>query len=98
MNKLLKRGQSTKLKLYEERITAVDELKSNLINPPTLALPREDALFTIETDACNRKAGYVLLQPKQDRKTFGLLVTGNGGQATMRKKYDGIQQEFLAIV
>lgn len=52
LNKLLKKAQPTKFDLDDDRKTAVEKLKNNLINPPIFAQPGEDASFTIRTDAC----------------------------------------------
>ena len=63
----LQKGQPTKFEeLSDEEEKAFKSLKSKLVNPPILALPRSEGKFTLDTDACDTQVGCVLLQDQPD--------------------------------
>lgn len=48
--------------LNEKEGDFVASLKDSLIGPPGLALPESSGLYTLDTGACDKQVGFVLLQ------------------------------------
>lgn len=65
-HKLKKKGASTKFGVNACERAVVDDSKQNLIEPPVLVLFRTDKPFSIETAACYKLVGCVILQPQND--------------------------------
>ena len=62
LNQRLTKGQPTKWgELKDEETKAFKNLKTRLINPPVLALPKVGRRYIIDTDACAYQVGCVLL-------------------------------------
>lgn len=97
-NNLLKNVQPTEFNLNEEERTAVDDWKSNVINPSILALPKKDAPH------CNRDrrmqrtkwtgpSAASAKRPNNIRPKWMLVADVNQS----RENCDIMQQECLAI-
>lgn len=52
--------------LSEEKRDTMKKLQIKLISPSVLELPRFTGRYTVDTDACDRKVGCVLLQEQTD--------------------------------
>lgn len=53
--------------LHEKDGAKVASLKDALISSPVLALPRNEARYALDIDACDKQTGCVLLQKLEDR-------------------------------
>lgn len=51
--------------LSNEERDAMKQLQIKLISPPVLALPKLTRKYTVDTDACDRQVGYVMLQEQR---------------------------------
>ena len=75
---------------------AFDELKAALMSPPILALPRDDGMFILDTDAADHSIGAVLSQ-MQDGQEKVIAYAGR----TLNKceyNYCTTRKELLAVV
>lgn len=61
LNKQLKKGELTRFELNDKERQRVDELKEKITTTPVPALSRPEGQFVIETDACDKEVGCVLL-------------------------------------
>lgn len=59
-------GEPTAFELNDEEQQTIDALKKEPITPPVLALPRLEVQLVIETDACDKHVGSVLLQEQEE--------------------------------
>jgi len=81
----------------ETQAAAFTRLRDALLHPPVLALPRREAPFTIDVDACDAQLGCALLQEQQK----GQLKTGGFySRAFQREKrnYSATEKECLGLV
>jgi Reverse transcriptase (RNA-dependent DNA polymerase)/RNase H-like domain found in reverse transcriptase len=63
LNILLRKGESLQLNsLSKEQLAAFETLRTRLLDPPILALPRAEGLFTLDTDASQEKIGCCFFQ------------------------------------
>ena len=76
---------------------AFQELKTKLISPPILALPRHGYKYTLDTDACVYQVGCTLLQeqPNGDKLPVGYW---SRSLTKAEKNYSATERECLAIV
>lgn len=51
----------------EEVLAAINAMKDALLSPPVLAIPIFIAHMTLDTDACDKRVGCVLLQKQEDK-------------------------------
>jgi hypothetical protein len=67
LNALLCKGESPQLgELSLEQKDAFEKRRQNLLDPPILALPRAEGLFTLDTDASQNQIGCCLFQDQPD--------------------------------
>ena len=67
LNALLRKGESPNFgQLNTEQTQAFEDLRARLLDPPILALPRKEGLFTLDTDASQEQIGCCLLQTQPD--------------------------------
>ena len=98
LNRKLRKGEPTVFgPLNEEEMGALEELKKRLIEPPILTLPRRDGRYTVDTDACDKQVGCVLLQeqPEVPARPIGYW-SRSLNQA--ERAYDTTHRECLAVV
>ena len=58
LNALLRKGESPNFgQLNTEQTQAFEDLRARLLDPPILALPRKEGLFTLDTDASQEQIG-----------------------------------------
>lgn len=71
--KLPKGHLQTFVGLLARKITALETLKTKLVDRPVMALPRSQGDFTIDTDPCNKQIGGIPLQkqPKGADRLIG---------------------------
>lgn len=63
LNLKLRKGQLTTFDiLNEEELGALPKLQRRLVKAPVLALPKSKGEYVVETNACDRQVGFVLLQ------------------------------------
>lgn len=97
LNEKFENGEPTQLILGNQELQAVDELKTHLMNPPVLAMPRINREYTGDTDASDIQIGWVLLQVQDNGvlKTFGYR---SHSLCNAEHLYDLMRKEFLADV
>jgi len=99
LNERLKKGQPTEFgPLSEEEQAAFKELRARLITPPILALPRSGLPMTVETDACDKQVGCVLLQDQPDGQPMKPLGYWSRSLNKAERNYNTTQRECLAVV
>ena len=78
------------------QLRSFEELKSAVMNPPILALPRLGLPYEIDTDACEHQVGFTLFQYQDDeRKPIGFW---SRTLSSHEKNYHMTEKECLAIV
>lgn len=77
---------------------ALYDLEKKLVNTPILALFREDAPYTIETEAFDKQLGWALLLPRQDEKNILPIWYWSRTSNDAEPKYDITQLDRLAVV
>jgi RNase H-like domain found in reverse transcriptase len=99
LNILLHKGESPQLNsLSEEQLAAFETLRSRLLDPPILALPRaEEGLFTLDTDASQEQIGCCLFQ-EQEGGTINPVGYWSRGLTSAERNYSTTEKECLAIV
>jgi len=98
LTELLKKGQPSEYDDFtEEQAEAFDALRQALINPPILALPRQDAPFTLDVDASDYQLGACLLQEQDDGQ---LAPCGYFSKTLLpaERNYSAVEKECLAVV
>lgn len=53
--------------LFDKEITALETLDAKLMESPLMALPRSQGDYTVDTEACDKGIGCVVLQKQPDR-------------------------------
>jgi transposase InsO family protein len=98
LNVLLRKGEKTVLDvLTEEQAKAFETLRTALLNPPILALPRLEGMFTLDTDASDTQLGCCLLQKQPDGKDLPVGYWSRG-LTPAERNYSTTEKECLAIV
>jgi RNase H-like domain found in reverse transcriptase len=98
LNALLRKGESPQLGvLSKEQLQSFDTLREKLLNPPILALPRKEGLFTMDTDASNEQIGCCLFQARPDGANHPVGYWSRGLTGAERN-YSTTEKECLAIV
>jgi len=79
------------------QMAAFEYLKERLTSTPTLALPRHEGLFILDTDACAVQVGCTLLQQQPDNS---ILPVGyySRGLIPAEQNYFTTDRECLAVV
>ena len=98
LNAMLKKGEPKSFEtLRPDAEDAFKALKRALTTTPVLALPRADAHSRLETDACDRQVGCVLLQmqPDGEYKPVGFW---SRSLCAAERNYDTSERECLAVV
>jgi hypothetical protein len=98
LNALLRKGESPQLGvLSKEQLDAFEQLRSNLLNPPILALPRAEGAMILDTDASDEQIGCCLFQEQPDgaRHPIGYW---SRGLTSAERNYSTTEKECLAIV
>ena len=97
LNDLLTKGRPKELEPFTEaEYSAYKELKEKLVSPPVLKLFQPDLPVILETDACNRQVGCILLQKHED----GIHPVGYWSRTlnSAEKNYSATERECLALV
>ena len=98
LNDKLRKGEPARFHtLNQAESDAFAELKERLTSPPVLALPRRDGHLTLDTDACARQLGCVLLQTQPDG-TDRPLGYWSRSLSSAERNYDTTERECLAVV
>ena len=98
LNALLRKGESPQLGvLSKEQLQSFDTLRAKLLNPPILALPRKEGMFTLDTDASNEQIGCCLFQTQPDGANHPVGYWSRG-LTRAEKNYSTTEKECLAIV
>jgi RNase H-like domain found in reverse transcriptase/Reverse transcriptase (RNA-dependent DNA polymerase)/Integrase zinc binding domain/Integrase core domain/Chromo (CHRromatin Organisation MOdifier) domain/Retroviral aspartyl protease len=98
LNALLRKGEGPQLGvLSPDQLTAFETLRARLLDPPILALPRADGVFTLDTDASNEQIGCCLYQDQPDG-TKHPIGYWSRGLASAERNYSTTEKECLAIV
>ena len=97
LTSLTKKGAPESFELDAEQTGAFEDLKRNLMNPPTLSLPREGRPYAIETDASDRQIGCVL-QQADDQGVWHPLGYWSRQLNAAECRYSATEKEALAIV
>lgn len=71
--------------------------KQSLKTPPVLALPRDEGKLTVDTDACDKQIGCVLLQEKPHGTTKRIGYWSRSFHYTERR-YEMTHRECFAVV
>lgn len=98
LNRLLQKGEDFDLPPFNQAQTdAFELLKSALIQPPVLRLPRKDLPYSVDTDACDDQVGCALLQTYPDgmRHPIGFW---SRSLIPAEKNYSVGERECLAVV
>lgn len=98
LNRKLRKDEPTKFdSLTTEETEAFETLKSKLVEPPVLALPRGKGRYTVDTDACNEQVGCVLLQEQPDgvKRPIGYWPRT---LTTAERAYGTTHRECLAVI
>ena len=97
LNLMLQKGQPDKFdELTDEQKAAFNELKERLISPPILALPQPHGHYVLDTDACDKQVGCVLMQEQEG--TLRPIGYWSRSLTPAEKNYDTTQREWLAVV
>jgi hypothetical protein len=83
--------------LSDEQLQSFDTLRTKLLNPPILALPRKEGLFTLDTDASNEQVGCCLFQAQPDGENHPVGYWSRG-LTNAERNYSTTEKECLAIV
>jgi len=98
LNAKLRKGEPVSFGPFNDKEQeAFDTLKMRLISPPVIALPRGTGKYTVDTDACDRQVGCVLLQEQltgPDRPIGYWSRSLTSAEAA----YDTTERECLAVV
>ena len=94
LNNLLKKNRS--FVWSEDCQTAFEELKARLQQPPILALPNDEDMFILDTDAADSSIGAVLSQ-KQEGMEKVIAYAGRTLSANERN-YCITRKELLAVI
>jgi RNase H-like domain found in reverse transcriptase len=95
LNALLCKGEIPQLgELSLEQKEAIEKLRQNLLDPPVLALPRAEGLFTLDTDASQNQIGLCLFQDQPDgsKNPVGYL---SRVLTSAEKNYSTTEKEFV---
>lgn len=83
--------------LTEEQVEAFESLKEALSNPPTLALPKKDGQYVLDTDASMYQIGCCL-QQKDERGKLKPLGYWSRVLRDEEIRYSTVEKEALAVV
>ena len=95
--KLEKGKDATFPTLTEEEENAFLTLKKKLASPPELALPQSGRTYIVDTDACDKQVGCVLLQ-EDENDVLHPIGYWSRTLTKPEKNYDATHRECLAIV
>jgi hypothetical protein len=76
---------------------AFETLKTALVTAPVLALPRDDGLFCLETDASDMAMGAVLYQEQEDG-SFRPIGFSSKSYNEAERNYTTYDKEMLAVM
>ena len=84
----------------EEQQEEFDTLKSRLIKPPILALPKVGRPYMIDCDASQYGIGAVLLQQKEESKPTEWATVGYFSKTLPKEQsnHSAMERECLAVV
>lgn len=98
LNKKQRKNQPTKFRqLKKEEYSAMNVLEEALASPPILALSNSTGHMKIDTDACNKQVGCVLLQKQEDETTRPIGYWSHSLNDA-EKRYDTRPRERPAVV
>jgi hypothetical protein len=83
--------------LSEEQLASFETLRTRLLDPPILALPRAEGLFILDTDASQETIGCCLFQ-EQVGGTRHPVGYWSRGLKSVEQNYATTEKECLAIV
>jgi len=95
---MLKKGEAESFQeLTKDQSQAFDALRTALVNPPILSLPKEGLPFTLDVDACDYQLGACLQQEQPDKS---LLPLGYYSRTLnpAERNYSTPEKECLAMV
>ena len=98
LNEMLKKDASPDYENpTEDQLKAFQDLKTVLLNPPVLALPKADKPYVIETDASAYQVGCALLQ-EQDTGNYHPVGFWSRTLTQAERNYSATERECLAVV
>lgn len=97
LNRNLMKDTPKSFELNEEQIESYEQLKSCLVKPPILALPRNGFKYVLDTDACDYQVGCVLMQ-EQEEGPMRPIGYWSRSLNKAERSYDTTQKECLAVV
>jgi RNase H-like domain found in reverse transcriptase len=98
LNILLRKGESPQLgSLSEEQLAAFETLRTRLLDPPILALPRAEGLLILYTDAPQEQIVCCLFQEKGEGTRHPVEYRSRG-LTSAERNYSTTEKECLAIV
>ena len=93
---LTAKGKPNKVKWTNEHQTAFDALKTALVSYPVLQNPDFSCNFILQTDACDRGMGAVLLQEKGKYRHPIIFISKK--LLPREQRYSTVEKECLTIV
>ena len=94
LNSLMQKDK--KFTWTEEAQQSFEKLKSALTSPPVLAMPMDEGLFTLDTDASNESIGAVLSQQQSGEER--VIAFASRTLDKREKNYCVTRKELLAVV
>jgi len=80
----------------EEQESAFNRLKEVLTSAPVLGVPRDEGMFTVDSDASSVGIGAVLSQQQEGREV--VIAYASRALSEAEKYYDVTRKELLAVV
>ena len=80
----------------EEQESAFNRLKEVLTSAPVLGVPRDEGMFTVDSDASSVGIGAVLSQQQDGREV--VIAYASRALSEAEKNYDVTRKELLAVV
>lgn len=98
LNMKVRKEQPTNFNvLSPEQKKELFTMKERLVKTPLLALPKSNRKFTVDTEACDRQVGYVLLHEKVEG-TKNPIGYWSKSLTPTERSYDKTKREFIAVV
>lgn len=98
LNKLLTKEYHADLGLFsDEERNAFQLLKTALVSPPILRLPRDGLPYSVDTDACKYQVGCALLQTYPDGKRYPIGFWSRS-LTSAERNYSVGERECLAVI
>lgn len=98
VNEKLRKVQSCTFDTLSQEVSdALARVQETPLSTRELALPRSKGLWNLDTDACDKEVGCVLMQDQQDR-TKNAIIKCIRAFIPAHQNYDTTRQDCLAVV